>query len=145
VRSEAPPRLVRLGRAAFSLGGIESFAEFLAGLEAGIALGLYRDGLPSPRITALPLLLLLYDEATKSAQIDTLVCLECLGNGLENGLKYCFDLRLFATGLRRHCVDQLWFGHLFFSVPVISLVCALAYEVTAQEPQKLFGRLVAKP
>lgn len=83
--------VIRLGRAGYSIRLDESFAEFLAGLEARAALGRYRDGLPSPRITALSLLLLLHDKATKSAQIDALVCLKCFGNRFQNGLQYCFD------------------------------------------------------
>ena len=99
--------MIQLGQAGFSLGFDESLAEFLAGLEARIALGRYRDGLPSSRITALPLLLILHDEATKSAQINALVCMERFGNGSKNGLKYGFDLRLLSSSLRRHGVNQL--------------------------------------
>jgi len=63
------------------------FAEFLAGLEARVALGSYRDGLASPRITALPLLLLLHNEAAKPAQIDTFVCLQRFGDASKKGLR----------------------------------------------------------
>ena len=47
--------VIRLGRAGYTIRLDESFAEFLAGLEARIAVGRYRDGLPSPRIAALSL------------------------------------------------------------------------------------------
>src|ERR1017187_593507 len=106
-RPAARRRVIRSGRPVFTLALDECLAEFLAGLEPRIALGRYRDGLARPRITPLPLLLLLHGEATKSAQIDPLVCLERFGNGSKNGLKYRFDLRLFSPSLRRHGVNQL--------------------------------------
>jgi hypothetical protein len=99
--------LIRSGRVRFRLGLDESFAELLAGLEARIAFGRDGDGFAGPRITALALLLLLHDEAAKSAQIYALVCLERIRNGSENGLKYRFDLGLFPASLRRHYVNQL--------------------------------------
>src|ERR1700693_1235903 len=58
-----------LGGGLLRLGLDEGVAEFLASLEARIAFGGDRDGLASPWITALALLLFLNDEATKSAKI----------------------------------------------------------------------------
>src|SRR5580700_3612124 len=89
--------LVRSGRGRFRLGLDEFFVQLLAGLEARVAPGRDGDGLAGPRITALALLLLLHDEATKSAQIYALVCLECFCNGSENGLNHRFDLSLFPA------------------------------------------------
>jgi hypothetical protein len=130
-------RRIQLGQAGFTLSLDECFAEFLAGLEARIALGGYRDGLASPRITSLPLLLLLHDEATKSAQINALVCVERFGNGSKNGLKYGFDLRLFATGFRRHCFDQLCFRHLFQCTGKSAGMSSGCYARSALRPPRI--------
>jgi hypothetical protein len=76
VRSGASPVL---GGGVLRLGLDEGVAEFFAGPETRIALGRDRDGLASPRITALALLLFLNNEATKSTKIYALVFVERFG------------------------------------------------------------------
>ena len=58
----------------------------LPALKLALRLAAIRDGLASPWITALALLLFLNDEATKSAKIYALVFVERFGNGAEDGL-----------------------------------------------------------